>query len=224
MTTSTTVRPSATRDRIMSRMSSIPAGSRPFMGSSRMSSWGSPRRQAATPEALAHAHGVLRHLVVGPMQDADALERRLDAALGRRLTRRGEDLQVLATGQVAVEAGLVHDGPDPGQRPVTVAGDGIAEQGHGPGVGVRQPQQHPDQRRLAGAVGAEVAEGASPGDQELDVVDGDVVPEPLGQPVGLDGPLAHAAGHGWGTGHCRSAHAVTSPSRVEAHLVFRYTQ
>ena len=46
---STTVRPSATRDRIMSRMSSMPAGSRPFIGSSRISSSGSPRRQAATP-------------------------------------------------------------------------------------------------------------------------------------------------------------------------------
>ena len=46
---STTVRPSDTRDLIMSRMSSMPAGSRPFIGSSRISSWGSPSRQAATP-------------------------------------------------------------------------------------------------------------------------------------------------------------------------------
>ena len=57
------------------------------------------------------------------MQDADSLERRVDATLGGRLTCRGEDLQVLPTGQVAVEAGLVDDGPDPGQGPVTVAGD-----------------------------------------------------------------------------------------------------
>ena len=153
---------------------------------------GVPEEAGGDAEALAHAHGVLRHLVVGPMEDADALERRVDAALGRRLTRRGEDLQVLATGQVAVEAGLVHDGPDPGQRPVTVAGDGVAEEGHRAGVGVGQAQQHPDQRGLAGAVRAEVAEGAAPGDEELDVVDGDVVAEPLGQPVGLDGPGAPA--------------------------------
>ena len=50
-------------------------------------------------------------------------------------------LQVLATGQVAVEAGLVHDGPDPGQRLVTVAGDRVAEQGHRSGIRVRQAQQ-----------------------------------------------------------------------------------
>ena len=46
---STTVRPSATSDRIISRMSCMPAGSSPFIGSSRISSWGSPIRQAATP-------------------------------------------------------------------------------------------------------------------------------------------------------------------------------
>ena len=144
-------------------------------------------------EALAHAHGVLGHLVVGPMEDADALERRVDAALGRRLTRRGEDLQVLATGQVAVEAGLVHDRPDPGQRHVTVPGDAVAEQEHGAGVGVGQAQQHADQRRLAGAVRAEIPEGAAAGNEELDVVHGDVGLEALGEPVGLDGPLALAS-------------------------------
>ena len=35
---STTVRPSATRERIMSRISCMPAGSSPFMGSSRIRS------------------------------------------------------------------------------------------------------------------------------------------------------------------------------------------
>ena len=82
-------------------------------------------------QPLAHAHGVLRHLVVGAVQDADALERRLDAALGRRLTGRRQDLQVLATGQVAVEAGLVDDRADAGQRHVAVSGDTVAEQRHG---------------------------------------------------------------------------------------------
>jgi hypothetical protein len=76
------------------------------------------------------------------MQDADALEGRVDAALGRRLARRGEDLQVLATGQVAVEARFVHDRPDPGQRDVTVPRDGVAEEEHRAGVGVGQAQQH----------------------------------------------------------------------------------
>ncbi len=206
---STTVRPSATRDRIMSRMSSMPAGSRPFIGSSRISSCGVAEEAGGHAQTLAHAHGVLGHLVVGPMEDADALERRLDAALGRRLTRRGEDLQVLAAGQVAVEAGLVDDRPDAGQGRVTVPGDAVAEQEHGAGVGVGQAQQHPDQRRLAGAVRAEVSEGAAAGNEELDVVHGDVVAEPLGQPVGLDGPLAVAGRRGRRVRQCCGAHTVT---------------
>ena len=171
---------------------------------------GVPEQTGGHAQPLAHPHGVLGHLVVGPLQDADTLERRLDAALCRRLTGRGEDLQVLATGEVAVEAGLVDDGPDPGQGRVAVAGDRVAEQGHRPGVGVGQAQQHPDQRGLPGAVRPEVPEGAAPGDEELHAVDGDVVAESLGQPVGLHGPRAPAAGDRRGAGQGCGAHAVAS--------------
>ena len=174
----------------MSRMSSMPAGVEAVHRLVEDQQLGVPEEAGGDAETLAHAHGVLRHLVVGPVQDADALECRLDAALGRRLARRRQDLQVLAAGQVAVEAGLVDDGADAGQRQVAMAGDGVAEQGHGAGVGVGQTEQHPDQRRLAGAVGAEIAEGAAAGNEQLDVVDGDVLAESLRQPVGLDGPLA----------------------------------
>ena len=89
-----------------------------------------------------------------------------------------------------MEAGFVHDRPDPGQGHITVSGDGVAEKEHGAGVGMRQAQQHSDQRGLAGTIRPEVAEGAAAGNEELDVVDGDVLAESLGQPVGLDRPLA----------------------------------
>ena len=46
---STTVRPSSARLAIMARISCMPAGSSPFIGSSRMSSSGSASRHAATP-------------------------------------------------------------------------------------------------------------------------------------------------------------------------------
>ena len=71
-----------------------------------------------------------------------------------------------------------------------VLGHGVAEQRHRARIGVGQAQQDPDEGGLAGPVGAEVAEGAAPGDEQLHAVHGDVVPEPLGQPVGLHGPLA----------------------------------
>ena len=114
-------------------------------------------------------------------------------------------------GQVAVEPGLVDDGPDPRQRQVAMFGDGVSEQRHRAGVGVRQSQQHPDERGLAGAVGAEVAEGASPGDEELHAVHGDVLPEPLGQPVGLDGPLALGLLFAGAVGTCCRAHPTPVP-------------
>ena len=87
------------------------------------------------------------------MQDADALECRVDASLSRPLTRRGEDLQILAAGQVAVKTGLVHDRPDSGQCHITVSWDGVAKKGHCAGIGVSQAQQHSDQRGLAGTIG-----------------------------------------------------------------------
>jgi hypothetical protein len=76
-----------------------------------------------------------------PMQDADTFEGRSDAAFGRQLRGRGKNLQVLAAGQVTVEAGLVDDGPDPGQRPVAMAGNGVAQELHRPGVSVVSPSR-----------------------------------------------------------------------------------
>ena len=126
----------------------------------------------------------------------------------RRLAGRGQDLQVLPPGEMAVEPGLVDDGPDPGQRPVAMFRDGVAEQRHRAGVGVGQAQQDPDEGGLAGAVGAEVAEGTAPGDQQLHAVDGDVVPEPLGQPVGLDRPVAVEDLVRGGSGQCGGGHSA----------------
>ena len=173
---------------------------------------GIPEQAGGNAQPLAHAHGVLRHLVVGPMQDADSLEGRVDAALGRRLTRRGEDLQILAAGQVAVEAGFVDDRPDPGQGHITVSRDGVAEKEHRAGIGVGQAQQHPDQRGLAGTVRSEVAEGAAAGNEELDVVDGDVLAESLGQPVGLDRPLAVCRSPVHGVRKQCCTHTIVPPS------------
>ena len=159
---------------------------------------GVPEQTGRHPEPLAHAHRVLRHLVVGPVGHAHPVEGGADPLPGGRLPGRRQDLEVLPTGEVPVEPGLVDDGAYPGQRLGAVRGDRVAEEGHRPGVGVGEPEQHPDERGLAGAVRAQVAEGTPPGDEELDAVDGDVLPEPLGQSVGLDGPVATGArGPGW---------------------------
>src|SRR5689334_2873781 len=57
----------------------------------------------------------------------------------------------------------------------------------------QQARQHPDRRRLAGAVGADKTEDVTGRDVERDPVDGDEAAEPPGEIVDLDGALAHAA-------------------------------
>ena len=53
-----------------------------------------------------------------------------------------------------------------------------------------QPEQRANQRRLAGAIGAEIPERAAPRDKQLDVIDRDVRPEPLGEAMRLHRPAA----------------------------------
>ena len=185
------MRPSATSDLIMSRMSSIPAGSRPFIGSSRMSKSGSSSRHAATPsrwrmpieyfDTFSSARGRM------PTRSSEGPMRSLAAGAARC----GEDLEVLTARQMTVEAGLIDDGPDSSPRAwARSARDGEAEERHRPGIRTGQPQQHPDEGGLAGAVRPEVAEGAAPGNEKLHVVHGDVLPEALRQPIGLHCPRA----------------------------------
>ena len=80
------------------------------------------------PEALTHAHRVLRHLVIGPVQHPHPFEGGSDPLLGLRLPRRGQDLEVLPPGEMAVEPGLVDDGADPGQSGGAMPGYPVAEQ------------------------------------------------------------------------------------------------
>src|SRR5579872_2667696 len=94
----TTVRPSATSAESMDLMSCMPAGSRPFMGSSRMSSSGSPSRQAATPRRWRIPIEYLATLSdarwVMPTRSSEASMRsdRIDASLERvGMTQRASD-------------------------------------------------------------------------------------------------------------------------------------
>ena len=182
----------------------MPAGSSPFIGSSSISSSGSPSRHAATPEALAHAHRVPDDLVVGPIGEPHPGKARPDPVFRAGAPCRSEQQEVLPPGQVIVETRLVDDGSHPGERPAALAGHGDAEQRHRPAVRPGQPEQGPDQRRLAGAVRPEAAEGAPPRDEQFHVVDGDVRAEALREPVGLDGPaLAGVRRTPGGRRHCR---------------------
>src|SRR5207253_2133457 len=62
-----------------------------------------------------------------------------------------------------------------------------AEEPHEALGGTDQAQHHPQRRRLAGAVGAEIAEHVSRLDGEVDVVDGEDLAVTLDQAAKLDG-------------------------------------
>ena len=64
-----------------------------------------------------------------------------------------------------------------------------------PDVGLQQPAQHADRRRLAGAVGAEEAEDLALLHRERQIVDGDERAEAARQAADVDAPRGQR--HGW---------------------------
>ena len=69
-----------------------------------------------------------------------------------------------------------------------------------PRVGCGQAEQQADQRRLAGAVGAEEAERDTGRDEQVDAVERQARAEGLAETAGLDGHGAGVGGSGEGHG------------------------
>jgi hypothetical protein len=141
-------------------------------------------------QPLAHAHGIGGDLVVGPPGQSGPVQRRADPPPGVPAPGRGQDLQVLPAGQVAVEPWLVDDRAHPGQGTPALGGHREAKQRHRAAVGPGQAEQDPDQRGLARPVRPEVAEHGASRDEQVHVVDGYLGAEALGEAVHLDSPLA----------------------------------
>ena len=68
-----------------------------------------------------------------------------------------------------------------------------AAQVDAPAGRLREPEHHADQRRLAAAVRAEPREAASARNIDRDVVDGELLPEPLRDVLELDDRVAYGA-------------------------------
>ena len=147
-----------------------------------------PEETRCDAETLAHAHGVLRYLVLRSVEDADPLERGIDATLRRWLSGRRKDLEVLATGQMTMEPWLIDDRANPRQGLVAILRHGVAEERHRAGVSVRQSEEDPDKGGLSGTIGPEVSERTSTRHEQLHIVDGNVRTKPLGEAERLDRP------------------------------------
>ena len=171
-----TVVPSSASEAIRCRTSRVPCGSRPLVGSSSTS-----RSRGASSarrwRAAAACRGSRRGSAWSPRRSSPT---RSSAASIRapRGARVGvavggvEPAQVGPAGQVGVEGRPLDQRADPWQRPPGPAGHRLPEQLDRARGGPDQPEQHPDRRGLARAVGAEEAvDRAARDDQQVDGVD-----------------------------------------------------
>src|SRR5687767_6546106 len=133
------------------------------------------QQRAGEREALAHAGRVALDVVVGAVRELHAHERCLDP--GTRLTRRhvvqrGEVLEVLARGELPVEAALAGEHrADPGADLARLLHDVDAEHARLAAGRLEEGREHPHRRRLARAVRAEDPEDLARLDGEVDAGD-----------------------------------------------------
>ncbi len=199
--------PSAFSPSSRSRISRMPCGSRPLVGSSSTSSRGDAQQGGGQAEPLAHAERVALHPAVPGHPEPDLVEHRGDpvpAAAARR-PHGVEQLEVRPPAQVRVRRGALDQRADLREHRRGRARHRLAEHLGLAGGGEHQAEQHPDRRRLARAVGAEEAVDVAGAHVEVDAVDGQHRPVPLGQRPGAD----HRRGLG-------TAHRKLSPGRCAA--------
>ncbi len=152
-------------------MSRIPAGSRPVAGSSSINRRGPAQQRRGDPQPLAHPVREAAHAVAGARGQLDDLENLVDTLLRAVSVERGEQFEVLARGEVWIEARRLDEPGDALERPRALAQRIAPEQLDGALGGDDQPERHPQRRRLAGAVRSEEAVDVADVDVQVDVVD-----------------------------------------------------
>ena len=121
-------------------------------------------------------------------------------ARGAVAVERRAQVEVAPAGEVRVEARRLDEARHAVER--GHAGLRVApEEPHAALAGADEPQHHPQRRRLAGAVGAEVAEDVAGKHGEVDAGDRHQVAVALDEAADLDG---------WRLRHCHSPRAAAS--------------
>ena len=112
-------------------------------------------------ELLLHASREVLRLAVGELGEAHALEQRLRALaphVGGHGADGREELEVLGDGEVGIHREPLGHVADARRHLPRCRGHRLAEDERVAGVGREHRREHPDERRLAGAVGAEQPE------------------------------------------------------------------
>ena len=110
------------------------------------------------PEPLPHPERIRGDALFEPPVDPDEAREVVDLGAGPAADHRREDLEVLAAGQRTVEIRRFDDRADVSHRRLEMAREVDAADHDAARIGTDQPGQHPDRRRLAGAVRAEESE------------------------------------------------------------------
>jgi hypothetical protein len=139
------------------------------------------------PQALAHPVGVAADPVSRPRSELDDRKDLIDALLGAGAVERREQFEVLAAGEVGVEAGSLHEPGDALQRARALAQRVATEQLDSALGGRDQAERHAKGCRLAGSVRAEEAVDVARVDVQVDVIDGDYFVVALDQATCPDG-------------------------------------
>ena len=162
-------------------MSAMPAGSSPLVGSSRTSSSGSPSSAAATPSRCFMPSEYVRNRSPPRVGQVDPLQRPVD----RRVVR-GRGSGPARAGS----PGRTGTGRSPAPRPASRSVATAAGSPGGSPCTVARPrgrpdeaEQHPQRRRLPGAVRAEEAVHLAAADGQVHRVDRGARAEGLGEPL-----------------------------------------
>ena len=168
-------------------MSLMPRGSRPLVGSSRMSSRGAAHQRGGQAEPLPHAERVGADRPPVDARQADLLQGVVDAAAPGAPPPPGAGPAASSSRRLArpdrcgYAAGSSISAPISGRTRLTCRGTGSPEHRDRPARRVHQAEQHPDEGGLAAAVRAEQAVPVALADVEAHVADRLDVAEALRQ-------------------------------------------
>ena len=133
------------------------------------------QQRARKLDPAAVAAGELRGLVVGALGEAEPCQLLLDARLGdraRNAVQAGMEQKIGGDGELEVERRLLEDDAEPRQRRHRIARHVVAHHLDAAGIGGEQAGEQLEQRRLAGAIGAEQGDELAGMGGQADAVDG----------------------------------------------------
>ena len=136
---------------------------------------GVAEQRGGEPEPLAHAERVPLDAAASRRVELDQPQHLLDPRVAADPTARAERAQVVAARAARVEVGRLEHRADPQRGPLERR-VGLAEDERAAARRRREPEQHPQRRRLAGAVRAEEAGDRARLEREREIVDRDQLP------------------------------------------------